>query len=177
MKHVALLRGVNVGGKNRLPMKALAALLEELGCSAVTTYIQSGNVVYEPPPKGAERLAAALSKRLESDFGLRVPVLTRSAAELASIAENNPFLARGADPDTLHVAFLAATPPAAAVAALDPDRSPGDAFEVRGREIYLCLPNGAARTKLTNDWFDRALETVSSGRNWRTVLKLVEMSG
>jgi uncharacterized protein (DUF1697 family) len=76
----------------------------------------------------------------------------------------------------LHVLFLADQPGAAAVASLDPDRSPPDAFVVRGREIYLRCPNGVGTTKLTNAWFDSRLATISTGRNWRTVLKLFELA-
>jgi uncharacterized protein (DUF1697 family) len=72
--------------------------------------------------------------------------------------------------------FLQTMPTAGAVAALDAGRSPGDAFVVRGREIYLHLPNGVARTKLTNDYFDRQLKTVSTQRNWNTLLKLIELA-
>jgi uncharacterized protein (DUF1697 family) len=89
----------------------------------------------------------------------------------------NPFLEAGADIGTLHVAILADAPAAAKVKALDPDRSPPDAFAVRGREIYLQCPNGYGRTKLTNAYFDSKLATTSTVRNWRTVLKLVELAG
>lgn len=87
----------------------------------------------------------------------------------------NPFLAKGVNSNELHVAFLAATPTEARVAALDPARSTPDEFEVRGREIDPHLPNGAGRSKLTNDYFDRALGTVSTARNWRTIETLASM--
>ena len=93
------------------------------------------------------------------------------------IVTGNPFLAAGADPAQLHVGFLAGAPTAARTAELDPDRSPRDAFEVRGREVYLHFPNGTARSKLTVDYFDRVLGTTITIRNWRTVLKLHDMSG
>ena len=94
---------------------------------------------------------------------------------MAQVAAGNPFLRRKCDPKWLHVVFLADTPAQAAVAALNPQRSPGDEFVVRGGEIYLHLPNGAARSKLTNQYFDSTLKTVSSGRNWNTVTTLLEM--
>lgn len=175
--HVALLRGINVGGKNLLPMRSLAALFAEVGCNDVRTYIQSGNVVFRAKDATVRKLPGVVGRAIEERFGLRVPVVVRSAADLARVQRANPFLAKGADPAELHVVFLAEAPAAAAVAALDGKRSPPDELVVLGREIYLRLPNGVARTKLTNDYFDSKLATTSTMRNWRTVLKLVEMCG
>lgn len=173
---MALLRGINVGGKNMLPMKALAELFSAAGCARVQTYIQSGNVLFEASEAVAARVPRALSEAIAREFRLQVPVLTRTAEELAAVARGNPFLRRGADPALLHVAFLADLPRPEEVAVLDPARSPPDEFLLRGREIYLYCPSGAGKTRLTNQYFDSRLETVSTGRNWRTVLKLVELS-
>jgi len=175
--YVALLRGINVGGKHLLPMRDLVPLFGEAGCSDARAYIQSGNVVFHARPALARRVPALIGKAVEDRFGLRVPVVVRNADELRAVTKGNPFLKGGADIATLHVAFLADSPSAAAVAALDPDRSPPDRFAVRGREIYLQYPNGAARTKLTNQYFDSRLSTTSTARNWRTVLKLLELAG
>ena len=175
-RFVALLRGINVGGKNKLPMRDLAATFEAAGCTDVETYIQSGNVVYTTTSDGAAQIPQTIARRIGEQFGLKVPVIVRSSAELDEVVAQNPFLAEGADTDALHVAFLADPPRAAAVAALDPQRSPPDHFAVLGKEIYLWLPNGMARTKLTNAYFDRALSTVSTMRNWRTVLTLAQMA-
>lgn len=168
-RYVALLRGINVGGKNRLPMTELAAIFERLGAAHVRTYIQSGNVLFEASARTAAGLPSAVAAAIEERYGYRVPVVLRSASELARALEANPFLQRGVAPEALHVAFLAAEPTTGQLAALDPARSAPDAFEVHGREIYLHLPNGGARSKLTNDYFDRTLGTVSTIRNWRTV--------
>jgi uncharacterized protein (DUF1697 family) len=175
--HVALLRGINLGGVNRLPMKELAAMFGDAGCSAVEIYIQSGNVVFGAPAALAARVPALIAAAIASRFGHRVPVMTRTAAELAAVAAANPFLRAGADPASLHVVFLAAAPNRAQIAALDPDRSPPDRFAVKGREVYLHCPNGFGRSKLHNDYFESRLGSISTVRNWRTVLKLVEMSG
>lgn len=105
-----------------------------------------------------------------------VPVVLRSREELAADVARDPFLKRGIDTAALHVAFLADIPNPTCVTALDATRSPGDSFILCGRDIYLWLPNGVARTKLTNDYFDRTLKTVSTIRNWNTVLKLLEMA-
>jgi uncharacterized protein (DUF1697 family) len=174
---IALLRGINVGGKNKLPMKELAAACTKLGCRDVRTYIQSGNVVFAAEKAVADRFAAGLQRRIEAEFGLRVPVVLRSAAQLRAAVAGNPFVADGVAEPELHVAFLADAPAKAAVAALDAKRSPGDSFLVAGREVYLHLPNGVARSKLTNAWFDAQLDTTSTIRNWRTVLTLLEWTG
>jgi uncharacterized protein (DUF1697 family) len=172
---LALLRGVNVGGKNKLPMRELVALFEAEGCTDVVHYIQSGNVVFRAAPALAARVGGAIAASIERQFGFSAPVITRSAAELHEAVERNPFLLAGADVTTLHVGFLAEAPSPRAIAALDPARSPPDRFEVRGREIFLCLPNGVARSKLTNAYFDAKLATTSTFRNWRTLLTLLEM--
>jgi uncharacterized protein (DUF1697 family) len=173
---VALLRGINVGGKNRLLMKDLAAMFVEVGCDDVRTYIQSGNVVFGADPVLAAEVPSRISASIRDRFGYEIPIVTRRASDLDAIVEANPFVASGAETDRLHVLFLADAPAAEQVEALDPDRSPGDEFAVRGREIYLHYPNGTARSKLTNAWFDSRLSTVSTMRNWKTVRKLIELT-
>ena len=173
--HVALLRGVNLGGKNRLAMKHLTRVCEGLGCGDVRTYLQSGNVVYRTAPELAGGMQTRLRAALAAELGLDVPVVTRDARGLRAVVERSPYIARGLDPATVHVAFLADLPEAPLVAALDRDRSPGDAFEVDGADVHLHLPNGVARTKLTNAWFDARLRTVSTVRNWNTVTALAAM--
>ena len=173
--YVALLRGINVGGKNKLPMKDLVRLFEDAGCRGVRTYIQSGNVVFEASSALAKGIAARISQDIAARFGLQVPVVMRSATELASVVEANPYLREGADPRTLHVAFLATEPSLASAASLDPKRSAPDEFVLRGRDLYLRCPNGMARTKLTNAYFDSKLSTTSTMRNWNTVLELLAL--
>ncbi len=174
--YVALLRGINVGGKNAaVPMSELRSLLDSLGHVDVVTYIQSGNAVFGSP-RPATEVAAELEERIEQAFGIGVAVLLRTPAELARVVANNPFLTPDADVSKLYVAFLADEPAAAAVSGLDPERSPPDELAVRGREVYLRLPNGAGRTKLTIDYFERRLGTRATARNWRTVTKLLELA-
>jgi uncharacterized protein (DUF1697 family) len=174
---VALLRGVNVGGKNKLPMKDVAALFGAAGCADVRTFIQSGNVLFKADSRLAARLPDLIAARIADDFGYRTPVILRTADQLAEVVSSNPFFAAGADLDALHVLFLADAPGQDRINGLDAHRSPPDTFLVRGQEIYLNCPNGVARTKLTNTYFDTKLATVSTGRNWRTVTKLLELVG
>jgi uncharacterized protein (DUF1697 family) len=175
VKYVALLRGINVGGNNVLPMKALAAMFESAGCRDVRTYIQSGNVVFSAPAAVVRKLSDAITKAIEKRFGFRVPVVIRTSEELARTIRENPFLKTGADEKAFHVYFLAALPETKSIAGLDPNRSTPDVFHVREREIYLHLPNGMGRSKLTNAYFDSRLATVSTARNWTTVRKLLAM--
>ena len=172
-KYVALLRGINVGGKNRVPMKQLTEIFLDCGCADVVTYIQSGNVIFRGPKAGQERLPARVQAEIASRLGHRVPVILRSAAEMREAVRSNPFLER--EDGRLHVYFLEHKPSEAAIRSLDPERSPGDSFRVAGREIYLLLPNGMGRTKLTNAYFDSKLGTTSTARNWATTVRLLEM--
>lgn len=168
---VALLRGINVGGKRMLPMKDLTALFTKAGATNVRTYIQSGNVVFDAKSDGPiiERVRGAIEKQ----FGFDVPMAVRSAEALQAVVSSSPFH----DVEHVHVVFLGATPTPAQVKALDPKRSSPDRFVVRGSDVFLHLPNGVARTKLSNAWFDSQLKTVSTVRNWKTVLELARMCG
>jgi len=177
MNHVALMRGINVGGRNKLPMKDLAGYFSDAGCSDVRTWIQSGNVLFKAEKRVLKGLAAQITRRITAEFGYRIPIVLRTAEELSEAIVNNPFVKPGVDDSAHFVMFLAEEPSAAMAADLDPARSPGDEFYLRGRDVYLYLRTGAADTKLTNAWFDKKLGTVSTSRNWRTVLKLQELAG
>ena len=170
--YLALLRGINVGGRNKLAMKDLSRLFIEAGCSDVRTYIQSGNVLFNAPGSAVRRIPEHVAESTAGEIGSRIPVVLRTFEELGDVIRNNPFLAEGLPRQTLHVSFLAATPAEGAVAALDPNRSAPDRFLVQGREIYLQMPNGMARTKLTSAYFDSRLATIGTARNWNTVLQL-----
>src|SRR5271154_3561262 len=123
MRYVALLRGINVGGKNKLPMKALAEIFRDEGAADVATFIASGNVLFGATAKLAATVGPRIERRIAADFGLRVPVVLRSATELAAAVARNPFVTRGPDKNDenqLFVMFLAETPTNAAARELDP---------------------------------------------------------
>lgn len=170
---VALLRAVNVGGRNRLPMAELRAELSGLGLESVATVLQSGNAVFAGD-RPRDEIASAIEGRIREAFGLSVAVLLRTADELGEIARANPFLAAEPDEALLHVAFLDRVPDAAASARLDPGRSPPDAFALRGSEVYLHYPHGSGRSRLNVDYLERTLGVRATARNWRTVTRLVE---
>lgn len=175
-RFVGLLRGINVGGKNKLAMKDLAAVFTACGCTNVSTYIQSGNVVFDAAADAEEKLRSDVPARILKAHGLTVPLVVRSRDEIAAVPSLNPYASRAIDDAKFYVYFLGDAPAAAAVAGLDPNRSPGDECTVVGRDVYVWLRTGAADTKLTNAWFDKQLSTVSTARNWRTVNKLIELS-
>jgi uncharacterized protein (DUF1697 family) len=173
--YVAMLRGVNVGAKNRIKMPALQRAFEDLGHADVVTYIQSGNVVFESASKSATALARAIEARIAKDLGCDVAVLLRSKAELARVVRSNPFLPQ-ADPARVHVTFLAEKPDAALVRAVNDYDAKGDAFVVRGRDVYLHTPNGYGNTKINNAFFEKKLNAVATTRNWNSVTKLLELA-
>jgi uncharacterized protein (DUF1697 family) len=175
--HLALMRGINLGSKNKLAMSDLAAAFEQLGCTDVVTRGNTGNVLFRAPAKTLKRLPEQVTALLEQELGVKSPVILRSHAELLSAYEQNPFVVEGCDPSKLHVAFLASEPEPAHIEALDPNRSPPDQFVVIGRQIYLHCPEGLARTKLSNAWFDSKLKTISTVRTWNVVNQLRERMG
>jgi uncharacterized protein (DUF1697 family) len=172
MRRLGLLRGLNVGGNNRISMAELTAVFEAAGCTEVSTYIQSGNVVFKASAAVCKRLTSTVPALLVERHGLTSPLVLREAAQVARVLASNPFLARGTAPSTHHVVFLAQTPKPSLVKGLDPKRSTPDEFVVQGSEVFLWLPNGLGRSKLSNVWFDSKLATVSTVRNWNTVLEL-----
>jgi uncharacterized protein (DUF1697 family) len=171
-RYIALLRGINVGGHNKVPMPALRTTCESIGCTDVTTYIQSGNVVLSSrlDPK---KLRAALEAAITEQLGVSPVVVVRTHAQLAEVIGGNPF--PRAEPAHLHVAFLSESPAEQQIAALaDIDHPPED-LAVRGTEAYFLLPNGIGRAKIP-ELFGRRVKTPATVRNWRTVNKLLQMS-
>ena len=166
---IALLRGVNVGGR-KLPMAELRELVESLGYDDVRTYIQSGNLLFRAAkrPRPGE-LEAAIEER----FGLAVDVILRSPAKLASVVKRDPF--QGAERSKLHVGFMASKPPASVLGAIEGEPFLPDEFAVVGSELYLHLPDGMGHTKLP-DYLVRRLKVPTTVRNWNTVMKLVELA-
>lgn len=174
---VAFLRGINVGGRARVPMADLRVLAATVGLDDVRTYLQSGNLLFAMPSGGTEHLMGDLERAISERFGLTVRVLMRTIADLSAIVAANPMPGATANGSKLHVVFLAGTPSAEAVAALDADRSPPDVFAVLGGEIYVHYPEGSGRSKLTLEYFERRLGVAGTARNWNTVTKLVALAG
>lgn len=173
MKYAALLRGINVGGNNKLPMAELRQVLTEAGWKNVSTYIQSGNVLFEEAKSTPAKLAARLTADIEKHFGFRVPAVVVSLAELKTAVANNPFPDAEERPKQLHILFLADAP--ASADNLDPARLAPGRFALEGRILYVDYCEGLADSKFTNPYIDSRLKTISTGRNWNTILKLIEL--
>jgi uncharacterized protein (DUF1697 family) len=175
-RYVALLRSVNVAGHGRIAMDELRASFDALGYSDVTTYIQTGNVLFSTGSRSESALAAAIEQRLAEDFGDSPAVLLRSVADLRRVGASSPFAKKGADKARHHVTFLATVPSKAALAALRLPTSGRDELVVDGKEIYVHTPDGYANTKYTGTFLERRLGVVSTTRNWNTVSKLCELA-
>lgn len=171
VKHVSLLRGINVGGKNRLKMDALKQAFSDAGAASVTTYIQSGNVVFTASDDvEPAAVASAVERKLGRDHDLKVPMVTLAKPEFETIVAANPFEKEAADdPKSVHVFFLQSIPSASARQAVDLDRSPGDTLVVGAAALYLHTPNGVARSKFTSAYLDNTLQTVATARNFKSV--------
>lgn len=177
-RYVAMLRSVNVSGRNPLAMEKLRAVVVAAGFADVVTYVQSGNVVVSG--RGSPgAVGRAIEEQMASDLGWSVPVVVRSKAQLGAILGANPFAHRHLDPKTLHVTFLAGEPDPGAMRTLSAGagRSGGDRVELVGHEAYLHCPGGYGRTRLNNAYLERQLGCPATTRNWRTVTTLAGMAG
>jgi uncharacterized protein (DUF1697 family) len=151
-------------------MAELRALFESLGYTDVQTFIQSGNVVFSSDAAVKSR---GLTTAIHRAFGLDVPVVLRTGAELRKVLRDNPFVDH--DPAAIHVGFMATKAGPSLITALDVEAFEPERFSIKGTEIYLFLPNGMARTKLPS-YLDRRLRIPTTVRNWKTVTKLVELT-
>ncbi|WP_328916661.1 MULTISPECIES: DUF1697 domain-containing protein [unclassified Streptomyces] len=175
--YIALLRGINVGGKNRLPMQTLRDLLAAIGGSDVRTHLQSGNAVFAHEQRDPKVLAADLERAIAAELGLTVSCLVRTAADLRRVVEANPFPMEGVDGSRFVVVFLSGPVPKDRLAAIDREAYAPDDFRPGEREIYARFPNGIHNSKLAALLGDRRLGLTTSSRNWNTVTKLLELGG
>ena len=175
--HVALLRGINVGGANKIAMTELRALAGELGWMQAETYIQSGNLVFDAEDERT-RLETALEVGIQRRFGLNVPVLVRAAAEWTALVAANPFPeAAETEPNRLMLLLSKQPPPPEAAAALQERARNGERVATAGKALWIHYAGGAGTSKLAPALIDRLVGSPATARNWRTVLKLQEMLG
>jgi uncharacterized protein (DUF1697 family) len=170
---IGLVRGINVGGKNPVPMAALRAVLEEADASEVATYIQSGNAVFAHPLADRAVLAKQLEAAIQNTFGIRSTVVLRTFAELGKVVRATPF---GPDNSNTHVTFLERKPTAAAVKSLADLKIAPDEVKVVGSDAFLHYPNGVSGSRLTGPLLERRLGVAGTARNWRTVTQLAAMA-
>jgi uncharacterized protein (DUF1697 family) len=172
---ISLLRGVNVGGHNKISMDALRDLYRQLGFHEPRTYVQSGNVVFGANDRCL--MAKVLEDAIEGRFGFRPGVVLRTTEELGQTLKANPFAKRdGINPGLLLVSFLADAPGKPALAALQSAPIGPEEVHVAGREIFIYFPDGMGRSKFPWASLDRILKTTVTGRNLRTATKLLEMA-
>lgn len=176
-RFVAFLRGVNVGGHNKVPMAALRELLAGLGHADVRTLLQSGNAVFTSPGSDASAIALELERAVVERFGFEVRCTVRTAAELRDIADRCPFRPDGHDPAKLTVTFLAGPADPATWDRIDPAAYGPDEFRVGEREIYAYSPDGLGRSKLMPVLGRTGRDLGATTRNWNTVTKLIAMAG
>jgi uncharacterized protein (DUF1697 family) len=175
--YVAMLRGINVGGRKIVKMEKLRTSFEALGFRRVRTYVQSGNVIFETSRGNSTSLSKEIGKRILTDHGFSVPLVLRTSGEMKQIVRDNPFLKeRGIDDSKLHVTFLSALPAKAALGKLDSLNGNPDQFRIKDHEVYLYCSNGYGRTKLSNSAFEKLLSVDATTRNWKTVNTLVKIS-
>ncbi|CAN5912292.1 DUF1697 domain-containing protein [soil metagenome] len=171
---IALLRGINVGGHNKLPMAELRELFTGVGCVNVRTYIQSGNVVFKATDADRGELADRLASVIEDAKGFRPSIMLLTRDELEAAAAANPFPEATSEPKTLHLWFLSQAPEAPDLETLDKLSTATERYELLGAVLYLWAPDGIARSKLAAR-AERTVGVEGTARNWRTVEKLREL--
>jgi uncharacterized protein (DUF1697 family) len=175
--YIALLRGINVSGQKSIRMSALQDSLTGLGLSDVRTYLQSGNVVFQAAKSNQAKLAAAIEARITRDFGHAVRVVVISARDLNRIADSNPLWPKGGGEDQLfHCTFLFEPVSASRFRVLTLPAASGERAVLVPGAILLHCPRGFGKSKLNNNYFERALGVAATTRNWRTVLALQALS-
>ncbi len=173
---IALLRGINVGGNNKLPMKELSALLAGMGLRDVQTYIQSGNVVFSCDARTKATLAAKISAAIKAQHGFAPHILLLEAAELKKAMAGNPYPEAEAEPKSLHLLFLDEVPQQPDLKALEAIKADNERFKLAGKVFYLHAPDGVGDSRLAAR-AEKLLGVPASARNWNTVCKLAEMVG
>jgi uncharacterized protein (DUF1697 family) len=174
---ISMLRGVNVGGHNKIKMDALRALYESLKLRDAQTYVQSGNVIFRTDERDMTRLARRIEDGIEKKFGFRPDVILRTTAEMRGVVAKNPFAnRRGIEPGKLLVSFLASDPGEEGREKVRQMKCDPEELRIEGREVYIYFPNGMGRSKLPWAGLDKILKTPATGRNSNSVTKMLEMA-
>ena len=173
MKYVAFLRGINVGGKNKVKMETLREVCSSLGFENVKTYINSGNVIFETAKMSDKKLAAQIESAIEKEFALKIKVMVRTFEEIKDIIENNPFDGQFENEKDLHVFFLDEELPTEKRELLLSNNE-NEQYAVRRREIFCLLRVGFSDSLMGKDYISKKLKVSATARNWRTVNKILE---
>lgn len=174
--YIAILRGINVSGKNLIKMEALKDVLAGLKLTDIKTYIQSGNIGFKANKQSEERISETISKAIKKQWQYDVPVIVFEKSYLESVIKNNPFIKRkGLDPAFLHVTFLNSYPDPELVKSLDVNAFKPDECIYGDKAFYLYIPGGYGHTKFNNTFFEKKLKVNATTRNWKTVTVLTEL--
>jgi uncharacterized protein (DUF1697 family) len=174
--YVALLRGINIAGHNKVAMSDLLGLLSDLGFLSPRSLLQSGNLVFRTDRRSTPQLERVLEVEAEKRLALGTAFFVRSAREWEAILAHNPFRREAVDdPSHLAVQFLKDAPPSARVRALQAAIAGREVVKAHGREVYVVYPDGFGESRLTTALIDRKLGTRATGRNWNTVVKLAAL--
>ncbi len=177
--YIALLRGINVSGSNKIKMAELKQLFLDLGYKDVSTYIQSGNVIFTSNIKEPILIEDTIISAISKHFGYAIKVLVLTKNELTTIFNSNPFLAKDPtlDISKLYVTILNTKRDLAVIPPIEIlIETSDDEFQLIENTIYLYCPNGYGKTKLNNNLFEKKLKVSATTRNWNTISKLVELN-
>ena len=175
--YICILRGINVSGSKPIKMDALRTAFEALGFSAVHTYIQSGNIIFQHKTTKTAELEKRVHKKILDSFGFDVPVLVKTIAELEQIILANPFVQKeNNDIASLYVTFLASVPAKEHIAQLEACQFPNEAFVYTAGAVYLYVPRGYGNAKLSNNLIEGKLKVRATTRNWKTTLELLNLA-
>ena len=176
MKHLALLRGINVSGHNMIKMDALKIALESIGFTNVVTYIQSGNVFVETDEESSFGVGFKIKQEIFKTFGHDVPVIVIGKNDLELCLKNNPFLKqKDVDTKKLYVAFISKVVPSSAINELKISQFKPDEAAIDGNRIFIKYDIGAGKTRLDQKYIEKKLNVTATIRNWNTVNKLLEL--
>lgn len=177
-KRIALLRGINVGGKRKIRMTDLTALFESLGFTNIVSYIQSGNIIFNTPKKISHtEVSNQLAKAIFHKFGFEVPVIVLSANDLEQAFARNPFYKENeSDLTNLHLTFLKEVPSNENLQVLQSYNYEPDKFKILDKNVFLFCTGKYHLSKLSNTFFEKKLKVPATTRNWKTVIKLMELS-
>jgi uncharacterized protein (DUF1697 family) len=175
--YISLLRGINVSGQKLIKMDALRKSYENMGFHNVTTYLQSGNVIFEGNDSDINDLEQKISRQIENDFGFEVPVIVLTIEKLKQVIDNNPFLKDlNKDQSFLHVTFLSSKPGQFNYKTIEDKKQNGEEIIFSDMAVYLYCPNGYGRTRLNNNFLESKIKVGATTRNWRTTNELFKIA-
>ena len=175
--YISMLRGVNVSGYNVIKMNEFYKLYSDLGYSNIKTYIQSGNIIFQTVNTLPTYLEKIISEKIKEMFGLNINVFVFETDEYKRIIDNNPFISEQTkDIACQYISFLSSEPLVENLEKIRQKLSTNEELIIHGKTLYLYYPNGYSNSKINNNIIETKLNVISSTRNWRTCIKLLEIA-